>query len=130
MERYQGGCLCADVRFVATGHPKRVGVCHCLDCRKMTGSLFSACAIFGQEAVAIEGETRAYEGRFSCVRCGSFVFGRSDDEVEVSLGAFDEPNQLVPTYELWTVRRERFLPPFSLDHRYDRDRNGVAPGGG
>jgi hypothetical protein len=51
------------------------------------------------------------------------VFGRSGDEVEVSLGAFDAPDQLMPTYELWTIRRESWLPPFPLEHRYERDRD-------
>jgi hypothetical protein len=40
------------------------------------------------------------------------VFGRSGDEVEVNLGALDAPDQLLPTYELWTLRRERWLPEF------------------
>jgi hypothetical protein len=28
----------------------------------------------------------------------------------------------VPTYELWTIRREAWLPPFPLNRRYQRDR--------
>jgi hypothetical protein len=69
----------------------------------------------------IEGETRDYAGRFFCPRCGSSVFGRSADEIEVNLGSLDAPDQLKPTYELWTVRRESWLPSFSLKG-YDRDR--------
>ncbi|MCC2112140.1 MAG: GFA family protein, partial [Hyphomicrobiales bacterium] len=34
MEQFTGGCLCRNVRFVASGRPYRVGLCHCLDCRK------------------------------------------------------------------------------------------------
>lgn len=45
MERHTGGCLCGNVRFVAVGSPYRVGVCHCLDCRKHHGALFSASSI-------------------------------------------------------------------------------------
>ena len=40
METFSGGCLCGDVRLVATGRPYRVGLCHCLDCRKHHGALF------------------------------------------------------------------------------------------
>ena len=50
---YTGGCLCGDVRIVATGRPYRVGLCHCLDCRKHHGALFHASAIFPQDAVTI-----------------------------------------------------------------------------
>lgn len=122
MEQFTGGCLCGKVRFVAMGRPYRVGLCHCLDCRKHHGALFHASAIFPEDAVAIEGETRDYKGRFFCPHCGSSVFSRSGDEVEVSLGALDAPDQLAPSYELWTIRRESWLPAFPLKRHYERDR--------
>ena len=115
-------CLCGDVRLAASGEPWRVGLCHCLDCRKHHGALFFAAAIFSEDAVRIEGETRDYRGRHFCPRCGSSVFARYGDEVEVHLGALDAPDRLKPTYDCWTVRRETWLPPFPLHHSYDRDR--------
>ncbi len=65
--------------------------------------------------MTIEGETRSYKNRHFCPSCGSPVFGRGDDEVEVNLGSFDAPDQFTPTYELWTSRRESWLPPFPLE---------------
>jgi hypothetical protein len=118
-----GGCLCGAVRLTATGTPNRVGLCHCLDCRKHHGALFYAAAIFPQHAVKIEGETGDYAGRHFCPRCGSSVFARSDEEIEVHLGALDAPDQFAPTYESWIIRREAWLPPFPLEHRYTRDRD-------
>jgi hypothetical protein len=126
MERYGGGCLCGAVRIEAAGRPYRVGVCHCMDCRRHHGALFHASAIFAADAVTISGETRDYAGRHFCPRCGSSVVGRSGDEIEVNLGALDAPDQLTPTYELWTVRRESWLPPFPVAHRYARDREGTG----
>jgi len=123
MESYRGGCLCGNVRVVASGRPYRVGICHCLDCRKHHGALFQTSAIFPAEAVTIEGETRDYDGRHFCPRCGSPLFGRSGDEIEVNLGILDDIDQLRPTYELWTIRRESWLPPFPLNRRYERDRD-------
>jgi hypothetical protein len=124
MDQFTGGCLCGDIRLVASGRPCRVGLCHCLDCRKHHGSLFHAFAIFPQDAVTVEGETRDYAGRHFCPRCGSSVFARTADEIEVSLGALDA--QLTPTYELWTVRRESWLPPLPLERRYERDRDSES----
>ncbi len=126
MERLTGGCLCGDVRLVASGRPYRVGICHCLDCRKHHGAVFGASAIFPEGAVTIEGETREYRGRFFCPRCGSSVFARSEDEIEVHLGCLDAPNQLLPTYENWIVRRESWLPLFKLAKRYERDRDAAS----
>lgn len=125
MQRVTGGCLCGAVRIVATGRPYRVGLCHCLDCRKHHGALFHASAIFPIEAVTVEGETGAYRGRHFCPRCGSSVFSRSADEVEVHLGSLDEPDCMRPTYELWTARREAWLPDFPLEHRYPGDRDNT-----
>jgi hypothetical protein len=68
MDRFTGGCLCGNVRIVAAGRPYRVGLCHCLDCRKHHGALFHASAVFPQDAVTIDGETRDYGGRLSPLR--------------------------------------------------------------
>jgi hypothetical protein len=122
MDQFTGGCLCGDVRIVATGQPYRVGLCHCLDCRKHHGALFYAAAIFPEGAVTIAGETRDYRGRHFCPRCGSSVFAWYEDEIEVHLGSLDAPDQFMPTYESWIVRRESWLPPFPLSRHYERDR--------
>src|SRR4051795_10754460 len=140
MERFTGGCLCGDVRIVASGRPYRVGVCHCLDCRKHHGALFHASAVFAEHAVTVEGETRDFGGRFFCPRCGSSVFSRSADEIEGNLGSLDAPDplnpphknwtprppappdQLTPPYEIGPVRRESGLPPFPLGRPYARPR--------
>lgn len=76
--------------------------------------------------MSVEGETRDYKGRHFCPLCGSSVFGRSGDEVEVNLGSLDSPDRLTPTYELWTIRRESWLPPFPLSKRHERDREGAG----
>lgn len=123
MNRLTGGCLCGQVRFETSGQPYRVGVCHCMDCRKHHGALFRTSAIFPQDAVKGEGETGEYAGRHFCPRCGSSVFGRSADEIEVNVGSLDEPNRFTPTYELWTIRREAWLPPLPLARHYPRDRD-------
>jgi hypothetical protein len=122
MDRFTGGCMCGNVRFVASGHPYRVGICHCLDCRKHHGALFHTSAIFPQDAVTTEGKTSEYAGRHFCPCCGSSVFAHNADEIEINLGSFDAPDQMVPTYELWTIRRESWLPPFPVRRRYARDR--------
>jgi hypothetical protein len=72
--------------------------------------------------VTVQGETRAYKGRHFCTRCGSSVFAKFGNEVEVHLGAFDAPDRFMPTYENWTIRREAWLPAFPLARHYPRDR--------
>ena len=128
MDPVTASCLCGAVRITATGAPNRVGLCHCLDCRKHHGALFYAAAIFPAGQVTITGETRAWAGpttgsaRHFCPTCGASVFAISGDEIELHLGAMDAPDRFVPTYENWTIRREAWLPPFPLAHSYERDR--------
>lgn len=126
MDPVTGGCLCGAVRYAVSGHPYRVGLCHCLDCRKHHGAPFYAAAVFPQEAVRIEGETRDHAGRHYCPRCGSSVFARTGDEIEIYLGSLDAPDRFVPTYESWTLRRESWLSPLPQARQYDRDRTAIG----
>ena len=121
-----GGCLCGGLRFEAKGQPYRVGLCHCLDCRKNHGALFHGSAIYPMTAVTVTGARSDYQGRVFCPTCGSPVYGVFGDEIGVNLGAFDAPDQFQPTYELWTTRRESWLPPFPVKHSYPGDRKGAG----
>ena len=125
MSEVTASCMCGKVRITASGEPYRVGICHCFDCRKHHGALFFAAAMFPEDAVTIEGETQAYKHRHFCPRCGSSVFARWTDEIEVHLGTLDAPDQFMPTYESWTVRRESWLPPFPLARHYEHDRSSI-----
>lgn len=125
MKRYNGQCLCGDVKIEATGQPDRVGICHCLDCRKHHGAVFYAAAIYPESAVIIIGDPREYAGRYFCERCGSSIFARSAGEIEVHLGILDAPDQFKPSYELWVDRREAWLPAFPNVEQYGLAR---APG--
>lgn len=120
-----GGCLCGQVRFEASGEPYRVGLCHCLDCRKKHGALLNASAIYPESAVSVSGQTSSYQNHHFCPHCGSPVFSRSGDEVELNLGSLDAPDQFKPTYELWVIRRESWLPEFPGLKRFERDRPGT-----
>ena len=99
------------------------GVCHCIDCRKHHGALFYAAAIFPQHAVKLIGDTQSYNGRFFCLNCGSSVYASSGDEIELHLGAMDVPDQFEPTYECWTIRREKWLSPIPRARQFVRDRD-------
>ena len=137
MPQVTASCLCGDIRVTASGEPYRVGLCHCFDCRKHHGALFFAAAMFPEDAVTISGDTNHFKGRHFCPRCGSSMFNRVDDEVELHLGALDEQphgrhaggvgqrllDRFEPTYECWAIRREAWLPPFPLRFRYDRNRD-------
>jgi hypothetical protein len=107
-----GGCACGKVRYQVGGAPFRVGLCHCTDCRKETGSVFTFYADWVPDAFSHSGDVRTFNGRSFCPECGSHTFNFSEDHIEIRLGSLDEaPGDLVPTCEGWIQRREPWLAP-------------------
>ena len=123
MDHHKGSCLCGDVQIIAVGSPCRVGVCHCSDCRKHHGAMFYAAAIFAEASVSVFGETKDFRGCHFCVRCGSSVFAKTNDEIEIHLGVLDNTEGLSPTYECWATNRASWLPEFPQTKQFERDRD-------
>ncbi|MFD1725792.1 GFA family protein [Rhizobium viscosum] len=106
-----GGCLCGTVRYQVEGEPYRIGLCHCADCRKESGSSFTSFAHWPRDSFSFSGVTKIYRGRSFCPRCGSTLFCLNDKDVEIRLGSLDDtPARLLPEFEVWTKRREPWLP--------------------
>lgn len=108
--KHAGGCVCGAVRFLASGDPRRVTVCHCLWCQRRTGSAFGVEAVFGQAQVKFQGEPAARyrhvsdeSGRWLetefCPRCGTNL-GMTLEAVPgirtLPAGAFDDPGWIAP----------------------------------
>ena len=122
----KGGCLCGAVRYALEGEPFQAGACHCTTCRKLTGSAFSLTADWRREHFRVTGEVHTYERRSFCPKCGSRLFLLYDDGVEVFLGTLDEaPNAIPPTVEVWTKRREHWLPAFPGTTRFLENPPGI-----
>ncbi|MDQ0304656.1 GFA family protein [Ancylobacter polymorphus] len=124
-----GGCNCGEVRYEIDGAPLRTGLCHCATCRRQSGSAFSFFAIWPRARVTLSGELACWQvragGERFCPRCGSqlFCWEEGSDEIEVKLGTLDEPpSALVPSYELWTIRREPWLAPQQGAEQHAKDR--------
>src|SRR6185295_6840594 len=49
-------CSCGQLRLTCEGEPVRVSICHCLECQKRTGGVFSAQARFPIESVTVAGQ--------------------------------------------------------------------------
>lgn len=105
-----GGCLCGAVRYAVSGEPLRVGLCHCADCRKESGSSFVTFGVWPSSAFTSSGEVRVFDGRGFCPVCGSRLFNPGAAETEIRLGSLDDaPVKLAPRYEIWIGRREPWL---------------------
>ncbi|WP_454848652.1 GFA family protein [Rhizobium binxianense] len=117
-----GGCLCGAVRYAVRDEPFRVGLCHCADCRKESGSSFVSFAHWPREAFTFTGDILTYGGRSFCPKCGARLFCLHDEDVEIRFGSLDDaPTQLVPRFEIWTRRREVWLRPLEGADQHDED---------
>jgi len=95
-----GSCLCGGVRFTVRGTPQGTSVCHCGQCRKQSGHVWSSAHVPDAD-LSVEGEVRWFRAsekarRGFCPTCGSFLFwkGDSEDKVSFALGAIDGPTGL------------------------------------
>ncbi len=96
-------CACGQLSATCSGEPVRVSVCHCLACKRRTGSAFSWNARWARADVVIEGRSAEFtrigdEGSGAtlsfCPDCGTTVYYRIDvqpDVVAVPAGAFADP---------------------------------------
>ncbi len=99
---YNGGCLCGNIRFTATGSPNKPHTCSCKLCQRHSGSLTLAWVEFEKQCVTWNrpgGEpklwrTSDYSSRSFCEICGSTLGAIDDDPiVALVLGSFDSPNR-------------------------------------
>ena len=118
---HTASCRCGQLRASVTGEPVRVSVCHCLNCKKRSGSAFAAQARWPDEQVVIEGRSKTFEkigdsGKRAifhfCPDCGSEVHYEIEalpGLTAIPLGAFDDPFFLTPTFSVYENRKHDWV---------------------
>lgn len=101
----EGGCLCGSFRYTVNGPPLETGMCHCGMCRRHTGGLAMAWAIWPRDRYADNaGRVTAWQSsgtgdRRFCPTCGSSVACVDHDrpgEIEITIGGLDVPHAVAP----------------------------------
>jgi hypothetical protein len=110
-EPAEGGCLCGAVRYRVSGEPVAATLCHCRSCRRASGGVTVAWAVFPKDAFEwLSGSTAEYSSSPGiywrhCANCGSLVGYRRDSRpnyIDVATATLDEPDNFPPTVEIWT----------------------------
>lgn len=115
-------CRCGKLKATVTGEPVRVSVCHCLNCKKRSGSAFAVQARWPSAQVSIEGQSKTFvmvadSGNSAtfhfCPDCGSDVHyennGKFDEQIAIPLGAFDDPFFVAPAFSVWDERKHDWV---------------------
>lgn len=97
-------------------------MCHCPDCQRRTGSLFSVAAFFDRNAVHVmHGVAKEFTRDLAfgkkvtfhfCPDCGSSLFWmpeRMPDLIGVAVGAFADPSFPQPEQSVWTRDKHAWL---------------------
>ena len=123
-------CSCGGLAAACTGEPARVSVCHCLSCKRRSGSAFAWGATFARDQVATSGESRSYTstgeaGRWGrmhfCPSCGITVFYEIEARpgmITIPAGTFADPAFPGPHV---TVYDERCEPWLTIDRSLRRE---------
>ena len=132
MANREAACHCGQLRLEVTGDPFVVSICHCLACKRRTGSAFGMQAAFTPDQVNVVGRFSDYlrvsdeadrkEHVFHfCPECGSQVFYTEPDEpdlIVVSVGSFADPSFPPPTESGYDSRRHPWLAvPATIERR-------------
>jgi len=120
-----GACLCGRIKYRQVGDSVYDTFCHCIPCRKWTGSVAFTAAICPKEGFTIThgaSHLKTYSDsatdsgtpltRNFCGECGSNIFAFTplwQDIVGVAAGTLDDFEDWKPTVEQYCIRRAGFL---------------------
>lgn len=116
----QASCRCGALTAICSGEPARVSICHCMVCRRRTGSAFSWNATYPEDQVQLSGERHVYtrtsdEGNYVrynfCPTCGNtvtFALEVRPGMISLPVGAFADADFPPPDFEVFAERRSRW----------------------
>jgi hypothetical protein len=120
MREMIGRCLCGQVRYSANVDPVWIGVCHCHDCQKHTGSAFSVLVGIPKSAISIQGRLKTFHNkgesgqsveRGFCPECGSpiaFEAAVMPNLTFISAGTLDDTSWLDPKVHVYCDSKEQW----------------------
>ena len=131
IEKIDGGCLCGEIRYRASGAAYGITHCHCQTCRRASGAPFVTWAGFDSDKFNFtRGQPGSYRSsknviRTFCSRCGTaLTYQRLDllDSIDVTLGSMDDPEKIKPEDHTWTESRISWIVLSDHLPAYPRER--------
>jgi hypothetical protein len=109
-----GGCLCGAVRYVVADAFRYAANCHCVDCRRATGSAFKPFAGIERERLEITrgadqlltfGGADAHDAR--CRTCGALLYSlvREGAYVHVAMGTLTDAPSIRPNEHIFVASK-------------------------
>jgi hypothetical protein len=113
MAEVKGRCRCGGVSYASTAEPVFVGICHCTNCQKSTGSAYATVLAVPTDSLTISGTTQRFDDmadsgkgvhRDFCPKCGSTVTQTADvmaGLTMVPVGTLDDAAAFKPAMQIY-----------------------------
>ena len=115
-DKISGGCLCGAVKYSCTSEPFVVGHCHCVDCRKSSGSGHGTHVGVMEDSLSVSGSLVFYEkpadsgnvvSRGFCSACGVAIYSTNSGMpgmVFLRASSLDDPDMVQPQMIVYASR--------------------------
>ncbi|KAL2784915.1 Mss4-like protein [Aspergillus keveii] len=139
-----GSCYCGAIRIEYPGEPLKTALCHCTDCRKITGSVFTYNFVALRSDLHVSGSGTPKEVsktadsgnrlvNYHCADCGTPLYGwkilvgadgvsQKDEIVILRAGIFDDEeflNRHQPDLEVYVKKRLEWVTKFENAEQYE-----------
>lgn len=113
---FTGSCLCGEISYEAKGEPQLTGHCHCVDCRKSSGSGHCTHVVMMADMVTFKGTPAKYDkaadsgnmvSRHFCATCGGPVYSTNSGMpgmVFLRASSLDDPEIIKPSLIVYASR--------------------------
>lgn len=127
-----GSCLCGKVRYSADAEPVFVGLCHCRDCQKVSGSAFATVVGVPKSAIKVAGTLKSFSkrgdtgktiARMFCPECGASVVDEAEaapNFVMIAAGTLDDASWLRPTSQIYCASAQPWVQLGGDIKRFDK----------
>ncbi|UKZ70784.1 uncharacterized protein TrAtP1_011753 [Trichoderma atroviride] len=130
MVAHSGGCLCGQVRYTYDAEPVAKVLCHCNDCRKISGSSYSVNYLIPDAAFRVTAGTPKVFSKvadsgativsYFCGDCGSMMWRESPSSGPnkvLKAGTLDDSDKIISTAgidaEAFTRSRIEWVQPIA-----------------
>jgi len=132
MPSINGGCLCGQVRYSAETEPRFVGLCHCRDCQRFSGSAFAVVIALPKSALSVQGPLKSFTKagdsgkpihRLFCSECGASVMDEAEalpGMVMITGGTLDDQSWVKPTTQIYCASAQPWVQVGGEMKKFDR----------
>ncbi len=132
--RATGRCMCGSIRYFITGPIRDVSACHCVECRRFTGSVWHATAARrGDLQVRDNGRLKWFQSslrarRGFCANCGSSLFfdNELNDYMVVIAGTLDAPTGITHKAHIFLDEKGDYYDVDDDLAKYPRSGHGLT----